>query len=75
MQVSKTWASTDFKLRSYKEQKDVHVLGGVDEVMATHEETQLVVRAVAASPFVGPIHRQRGPVGGESTSVCVLAVW
>ncbi|KAL3922595.1 MAG: hypothetical protein SGPRY_004504 [Prymnesium sp.] len=76
--VSKTWASTDFKLRSYKEQKDVHVLGGVDEVMATHEETQLVVRAVAASPFVGPIHRQtrrEGRVGGESEIVCVLAVW
>ena len=56
--VAKAWANTDFVVRAYKDLKDVYVLGGVDDVMAVHEETQLLVRAVASSPFVGPIYTE-----------------
>ncbi|KAL1511811.1 hypothetical protein AB1Y20_005097 [Prymnesium parvum] len=56
--VAKTWANTEFVLRPYKDLKDVYVLGSVDDVSAVHEETQLLVRAVASSPFVGPIYSE-----------------
>ena len=53
--VSEQWAATEFVVRPYNDLKDAYVLGSLDEIYATLEETQLVVQGVLASPHVAAI--------------------
>ena len=48
----------EFILNPYKESKDVFILGGVDDVMAVLEETQVLVQTILGSRFVGPMQKR-----------------
>ena len=52
------WKSLELHVNSYKEQKDVFILGGVDDVMAVLEETQVLVQTILGSRFVGPMQKR-----------------
>ena len=56
--VENAWKDNEFAINMYKEQKDVFILGGVDEVMAVLEETQVLVQTILGSRFVGPIQKK-----------------
>jgi len=56
--VEGMWKSLEFTVNMYKEQKDVFILGGMDDVMATLEETQVLVQTILGSRFVGPMQKR-----------------
>jgi dynein heavy chain len=56
--VENAWKTLEFGLNMYKEQKDVFILGGVDDVMAVLEETQVAVQTILGSRFVGPMQKK-----------------
>ena len=50
--VREQWKVTEFATKPFKDSKDSTVLGAVDDVMQTLEETQLVMQTVMGSPYV-----------------------
>ena len=56
--VEGMWKSLEFAVNSYKEQKDVFILGGVDDVLAVLEETQVLVQTILGSRFIGPLQKR-----------------
>ena len=56
--VENAWRDNEFVVNSYKESKDVFILGGVDDVMAILEETQVLVQTILGSRFVGPMQKR-----------------
>lgn len=50
--VKAQWAVTEFVTKPFKDLRDVCVLGAVDDVMTTLEETQLVMQSILGSPHV-----------------------
>ena len=51
--VEGAWKTLEFAVNPYKDQKDVFILGGVDDVMAVLEETQVT------DPSTGSLHLER----------------
>ncbi|CEL99773.1 unnamed protein product [Vitrella brassicaformis CCMP3155] len=49
------WQDTQLTVLSYKDSKDVFILGGVDEVIATLEDSLVTISTIAGSRYVGPI--------------------
>ena len=49
------WADVELIINPYKEQKDVYVLGAVDDVLVVLDETTMIVQSVSGSPYVGPL--------------------
>ncbi|KAG1670781.1 hypothetical protein FOA52_014009, partial [Chlamydomonas sp. UWO 241] len=52
--VSK-WADVEFVAIPYKEQKDVYILGGIEEVQIALEDSMVTMSTILASRFVGGI--------------------
>ena len=55
LKVKDQWHKAEFVLNPYKESKDVFILGSLEEVTATLEETQVLVQTILGSRFVGPL--------------------
>jgi len=56
--VEGLWKGLELVVHVYKEQKDVFILGGVDDVLAVLEETQVLVQTILGSRFVGPLQKR-----------------
>ena len=56
--VEGAWKNLEFTVNMYKEQKDVFILGGMDDVLAVLEETQVLVQTILGSRFVGPMQKR-----------------
>ena len=52
--VSK-WASIEFNVLPYKEQKDTYILGGLDDVQTALEDSMLTMATILSSRFVAGI--------------------
>ena len=52
------WADTEFTLLSYKEQKDVYILGAIDDVMVLVDDSMVTMGTITASRFVGGIREK-----------------
>jgi dynein heavy chain len=50
--VRQQWEATEFATKPFKDSRDATVLGAVDDVLQTLEETQLVMQSVMGSPYV-----------------------
>lgn len=53
--VDEAWKALDFIVNKHKEQKDVFVLGSLEEVQATLDDSNITIQTVAASRHVGPV--------------------
>eukprot|EP00873_Tetraselmis_striata_P045243 jgi/Tetstr1/465507/TSEL_010176.t1 len=53
--VQSKWLHTEFQLLSYKEAKDVFILGGIEEVQVVLEDSMVTMSTILASRFVGGI--------------------
>lgn len=53
--VDEAWKSLDFIIMKHKDQKDVYVLGTLEEVQATLDDSNITIQTVAASRHVGPV--------------------
>ena len=56
--VKQQWIATEFTTKPFKDSRDAIVLGSVDDVLATLEETQLVVQSVMGSPYVAALRNE-----------------
>jgi dynein heavy chain len=54
-QVIASWASTEFLMMPYKDQKDVYTLAGMDEIITLVEDSMVTMGTITASRFVGGI--------------------
>ena len=52
------WAGAEFPTKQFKDSRDAIVLGNVDDILATLEETQLVVQSVLGSPHVSALRAE-----------------
>ena len=50
-----TWITTDFAILAYKNQKDVFIIGGTDDLVTMLEESLVTMTIIRGSPYVGPI--------------------
>ena len=55
--VSK-WATIEFNVLPYKEQKDTYILGGLDEVQTALEDSMLTMATILSSRFVAGIRAE-----------------
>jgi dynein heavy chain, axonemal len=53
--VEKTWEEMQLIVLSYKESKDVFILGSVEDVTVALEDSLVTISTIAGSRFVGPI--------------------
>jgi dynein heavy chain len=53
--VDDAWKKMEFPVLSYRDSKDVFILGGLDEVQALLDDSQVNVATIAGSRHVGPI--------------------
>ena len=53
--VKASWADAEFQLANFKEQKDVYILTGVDDVQAMLDESMMTIGTILASRYVGGI--------------------
>ena len=56
--VEGAWKNLEFTVNMYKEQKDIFILDGMDDVLAVLEETQVLVQTILGSRFVGPMQKR-----------------
>jgi len=56
--VENMWKGLEFAVTVYKEQKDIFILGGIDDVLAVLEETQVLIQTILGSRFVGPLQKR-----------------
>ncbi|KAK3247052.1 hypothetical protein CYMTET_43439 [Cymbomonas tetramitiformis] len=56
--VQAKWADVEFSVLSYKESKDVFILGGVDEVMVTLEDSMVTMATILSSRYVAGIRTE-----------------
>lgn len=67
--VKASWAEAEFQLANFKEQKDVYILTGVDDVQAMLDESMMTIGTILASRYVGGI---RGEVEKMETALKTL---
>ncbi|XP_065911794.1 dynein axonemal heavy chain 6-like [Dysidea avara] len=53
--VEDSWKSIEFVVLSHRDQKDVFILGGTDDVQVVLDDSQVTVSTIAGSRHVGPI--------------------
>ena len=53
--VTSVWTSLDFTVNSYKESKEVFILGAVDEVIAALDESLVNINTILGSRYCAPI--------------------
>uniref|UniRef100_A0A0G4I0U0 Uncharacterized protein n=1 Tax=Chromera velia CCMP2878 TaxID=1169474 RepID=A0A0G4I0U0_9ALVE len=53
--ISDTWATLPLQVNSYKDSKEIFILGAVDDVTAALEESLVTISTIAGSRYVGPI--------------------
>jgi dynein heavy chain len=53
--VQATWEESDFELNMYKEQRDVFILGGVDDIIASLDDSLVTLNTIMSSRFVKAI--------------------
>eukprot|EP00741_Cyanophora_paradoxa_P000409 tig00000404_g400.t1 len=53
--VKNAWNSQEFVPMPYKDFKEVYILGGVDEVIAALEESQVTIQTILGSRYVAPL--------------------
>ncbi len=58
IKVQDVWRDFEFTLNSYKESKDIFVLGGIDEVQGALDESMVTVGTIMASRFVSGIRTE-----------------
>jgi len=56
--VSDRWNSVDFDVRPYKESKNDYILGSVEDIMATLEDSMMTMMTITSSRFVAGIREQ-----------------
>ncbi|RKP20476.1 dynein heavy chain 6, axonemal, partial [Rozella allomycis CSF55] len=56
--VQKTWGELEFTVLPYRDYKDVFILGGVDEIGAQLEDSQVIVATIRGSRHNGPIKNE-----------------
>lgn len=53
--VEDSWKSIEFIVLSHRDQKDVFILGGTDDIQVVLDDSQVTVSTIAGSRHVGPI--------------------
>ena len=53
--VEDSWKTLEFVVLPYKEQKDVFILGGTDEIQVQLDDSNINMQTIASSRHVGPI--------------------
>ncbi|XP_047126546.1 dynein axonemal heavy chain 6 isoform X3 [Hydra vulgaris] len=53
--VEDSWKSTEFTVLLHRDSKDVFILGGIDEIQATLDDSQVNIATIASSRYVAPI--------------------
>ena len=53
--VTGAWKTTEFEVKTYKDQKDLFILGDVSEIIANLDESLVTVNTVLGSRYVGGI--------------------
>eukprot|EP00930_Biecheleria_cincta_P042962 TRINITY_DN29559_c0_g2_i1.p1 TRINITY_DN29559_c0_g2~~TRINITY_DN29559_c0_g2_i1.p1 ORF type:complete len:4097 (+),score=999.81 TRINITY_DN29559_c0_g2_i1:1152-12293(+) len=56
--IKKKWAEMELSLNSYKDSKDVFILGSTEEVTVELEDSLVNISTIAGSRFVGPIREE-----------------
>jgi dynein heavy chain len=56
--IVEAWASTDFITKSYREQKGVYILGGLEEVMTQLEDHAVTLQTMMGSRFIQGVRDQ-----------------
>ena len=56
--IKATWAETSFVTINHRDQDDLWILGGVDEVVVSLEDSQVSLQTILASRFVGGIRQE-----------------
>lgn len=56
--VEDSWKSLDFVILRHKEAKDVFILGSLEEIQATLDDSNITIQTVQASKHVGPVKTQ-----------------
>lgn len=56
-QVVNTWKDLDFNLVPYKDQKDVWILGSLEDIIASLDESLVSINTISGSRYVEPIRK------------------
>ncbi|KAJ3183889.1 Dynein heavy chain 6, axonemal [Geranomyces variabilis] len=56
--VVKTWSEAEFVVVSYRDAKDVFILGSVEDVQTLLEDSQVTIATIKGSRFIGPIRTE-----------------
>ena len=54
-QVEDSWKKTDFIVLPFKDQEDVFILGGTDDVQQILDDSIINIATIASSRYVAPI--------------------
>ncbi|KAI9190457.1 hypothetical protein H9P43_001891 [Blastocladiella emersonii ATCC 22665] len=54
--IVRTWADTEFIVLPYRDNKDVFILGGVEDIQTLLEDSQVTLATIKASRYIGPIN-------------------
>ena len=74
--VKAVWAEAEFVLNGFKDQKDVYILAGVDDVQANLDESMMTVGTILASRYVAGIRTEVEKMESSLKSVqAVLDEW
>ncbi|KAH0794512.1 Dynein heavy chain family protein [Histomonas meleagridis] len=57
-EIENTWDKIDLQIIPHKEKKDFYLIGGIDEITETLEETQVQLSTIRSSRYVGAIKTQ-----------------
>ncbi|CAD5112359.1 DgyrCDS1592 [Dimorphilus gyrociliatus] len=53
--VEDSWKATEFVVLPYKDQKEVYILGGTDDIQVLLDESNINIQTISSSRHVGPI--------------------
>ncbi|KNE58518.1 hypothetical protein AMAG_04085 [Allomyces macrogynus ATCC 38327] len=53
--IVRTWSDTEFIVLPYRDNKDVYILGGVEDIQTLLEDSQVTLATIKASRHLGPI--------------------
>ena len=53
--VEEAWKTMEFMVLPYKDQKDVFILGGTDDIQVLLDDSNINIQTIASSRHVGPI--------------------
>lgn len=53
--VNKAWSETEFIVTPYRDNKDVFILGSIEDIQTLLEDSQITIATIRCSRFIGPI--------------------